>query len=366
MKTRKLKLILSLVLSLALAPDAQATEQSLDIGVLVCLTGNCSDWGTAALRGVELAASELNKEGGLLGRPVRLLIEDTQESISGARAVSAFRKLTTIDRVEFIIGPSWAPGALAIAPLAARNDQLVLITPSASAEEFSRAGKNIFNMRPSERLASEALADYALSLGIKRGAVLTSSQAAESAQGEIFRDAFSRSGGSIVSYIETNPELSDVRTEVAQIVASKPDVILLMSYNQMDNAAQNLSALGFNGLVLAISLDDTRVAAARGALEGVIVARALSPSADFIRRFKEKFNEAPGLSAENGYDSLVAFAKAITAAGTTDTQQVQKFLKDIQFSGAAGQVAFDESRAVQRSPAFYRVVNGKLEALKVK
>lgn len=351
-----------LVLVLPVRGNCQPPE-SVEIGALLCLTGNCADWGTAALRGVQLAVHEINDQGGLLGKQVKLRTEDTRESISGAHAVAAFKKLTEIDKVHFLIGPSWSPGGLAIAPLAGRARNLILITPSVSAEEFSRSGPNLFNIRPIERNVTEALAHDLYARGNRRAAILGSSQPAESAQGGFFRDAFTRAGGTIVNHIETNPELLDVRTEITHLIASKPDVVFLIAYNQMLNAVKLLRSLNYTGTVATISIDDARVASAGGLLEELIVARALPPSEEFSTRFMAEFKEAPGLSAENGYDATKALARAISEAGSFETNEVVKKLARLRFSGAGGEIAFNENRAVRQLPGLYRVKSGKLEEL---
>lgn len=110
-----------LAIPLVAVSEIPKSKGVLDVGVLLCLTGNCADWGSAALKGAELATKELNASGGVLGHELKLHVEDTRESISGAQAVSAFQKLTALDKFHFIIGPSWSPGALAIAPLAAKK-----------------------------------------------------------------------------------------------------------------------------------------------------------------------------------------------------------------------------------------------------
>lgn len=305
------------------------------VGTLLCLSGNCADWGLAALKGAQLAAKEVNQLGGIMGKPLELLVEDTRESISGAQAVTAFEKLTSVSGVKLFIGPSWSPGALAIDPLVARRKEFLAITPSASAEGFSEAGENLFNMRPPERLATEQLAKYAIRMKWKRGAVFTSSQAAEMTQGQIFRDSFVNGGGEIVKYLESNPVSAEVRMEALQIIRSKPDVVFLMAYNQMLSAVSNLRQLGFKGPLLLISVDEARIEAAHGLLEGSIVARALPPSSEFVRKFEQEYNERPGLSAENGYDSVMALSKGIEAAQSINAAAVASKLPYVRFEGAS-------------------------------
>lgn len=336
------------------------TEEPLNIGMLLCLSSNCADWGDSALKGAQLASKEINTQGGVLGRKIVLTVEDTRESVSGAQAVSGFQKLTTINNLKFIIGPSWSPGALSIAPIAAKRDDILIITPSASAEEFSKTGKNIFNMRPTERLATNELAKFSLKRGWKKGAVLTSTQPAESVLGNIFKDTFIKLGGSITRYIETDPTAPDIRAETLQVVSSKPDVIFLMAYNQMESALKSLRGMGYSGSIAMISLDEARIIEAKGLLEGIIVANNLPPTSEFVTRFKSEYHQPPGLSAENGYDSILALTKAIVIANSDNPRDIAKTLAEIKFIGASGSVQFNEDRRVIQPPALYRIIGKKL------
>ena len=142
-------------------------EDTFKVGVLLCQTGNCADWGTAASRGARLAQDELNSGGGVLSRKIELITEDTAESISGAHAVTAYQSLVN-KKLHYIIGPSWSPGVMSIAPIAAKSMDVLLITPSASARDFSRTADNIFNIRPVEEASTRGIARYAFQQGKRR------------------------------------------------------------------------------------------------------------------------------------------------------------------------------------------------------
>jgi branched-chain amino acid transport system substrate-binding protein len=71
--------------------------------------------GQAARRGIELAVNEANSAGGINGRKIELIYEDTQGNASNA--VSAYEKLTKIDKVDVIFGPMLQTEVSAIAPI---------------------------------------------------------------------------------------------------------------------------------------------------------------------------------------------------------------------------------------------------------
>lgn len=338
------------------------SEDSFKVGALLCQTGNCADWGTAALRGALLAKEELNSSGGVLSKKIELVVEDTAESISGARAVTAYQSLIA-RKLHYIIGPSWSPGALAIAPIAANHGDVLLITPSASAREFSRAADNIFSVRPVEDASTRALAKYAFRQGKRKAAIFSSQQPAESTQGRIFEDEFIKLGGSITVRLESDPSLHDLKTEALKIVASKPDIVFLMNYNQLETGARALKMLGYSGMRMAISLNDARIADAGSLLDGLYVGRAAEPSDAFKAAFLKRFGEAAGLSAEGGYDALKIIAKAIEEANTFDVSEVKQKLRSGNYAGAIGAFSFTDNREVVQDPVIRVAKAGKLVAL---
>ena len=346
--------------------SARAETLTFEVGAMLCLSGNCADWGNAALKGARLAAEEINKSGGVLGRTISLRVEDTQESISGATAVKAYQKLKSDPNIKYFIGPSWSPGALSIAPIAAKQAGILVITPSASAVEFNRASDHIFNGRLNEELLTRALARYSFAQGWKKAAIFSSQQAAENTQGRIFEDEFQKSGGSVTARLEPPPTLTNLQTEALKIISGSPDVVFLANYNQIDVGSRALSVLKFRGAKLAISLDEQRVKEAKGALENVVVAKGSEPSSSFKEKFVARYNEPPGLSADNGYDSMKMLALAITEAKSFDPEVVKVNLKNIRYTGTVGPITFNDERGIIQNPVLYRVVGETLVEIKEK
>jgi branched-chain amino acid transport system substrate-binding protein len=352
--------LISLLIPLTCSTSYGEEKDTVKIGVLLCQTGNCADWGLSALKGAQLATEQINAAGGVLSKKVELIVEDSADSISGAKSVSAFQSLLA-KNLNYYIGPSWSPAALAIAPIAAKRNDVILITPSASAREFSRSATHMFNLRPPEELATRSLARYAYNQGKRRAAIFSSQQPAESTQGRIFEDEFKKLGGEVAIRIEAIPTQTELKTEALKITSSLPDVIFLMNYNQIETGIKDLNNLGYRGMRMAISLDDARIAGAHGLFEGLIVGRAAEPTEEFRNAFKRRFGEASGLSAEGGYDAVMSLAQAINDTGNAETiSKVRDNLHHGKYSGAIGSFTFDDSREVVQAPVLFVVKSGKL------
>ncbi|MCB0334537.1 MAG: ABC transporter substrate-binding protein, partial [Bdellovibrionales bacterium] len=90
----------------------------LKIGVIAGYSGAAKEWADYGRMALELARDEINQNGGVRGRPVELLFEDSQTV--PAKAVSAYTKLATIDKVDAIIGELWAFLTNPLIPLSER------------------------------------------------------------------------------------------------------------------------------------------------------------------------------------------------------------------------------------------------------
>jgi len=97
---------------------------SIKIGATLPLTGDAAAWGKNTQQGIDLAVEEINTKGGVLGRTIEIIYEDTQALPK--EGVTAYRKLTTVDGVQAIIDDSVSGITLAMAPLA-RADKVVIL-----------------------------------------------------------------------------------------------------------------------------------------------------------------------------------------------------------------------------------------------
>ena len=78
-------------------------DESIKIGVVTSLTGTIAPYGQRSLEGMQLASEEINLAGGIVGKKIKLLIEDDKSNPKDA--VLAFQKLIEINKVQIILGP---------------------------------------------------------------------------------------------------------------------------------------------------------------------------------------------------------------------------------------------------------------------
>ncbi|MCC6954568.1 MAG: ABC transporter substrate-binding protein [Deltaproteobacteria bacterium] len=336
-------------------PTIVRAEESVSIGILASLSDEWAAVGKNIVRGAEIARDELNSSAGL-GKPIRLVIEDTREANSGATAVSAYRNLRQRG-VTIFVGPVGAPAGMSLAPIVAK-EPVVMITPVVGVRDFSDAAPNIFNARGVDESSSRTMARFAIQRGWKRAGILSSQQPWESAQGNAFRDEFTRLGGVVAALEEPLPDASDLKTPIAKVLQAKPDVIFLSNANRLALAARQIKAAGYEGPKLAALLDQSLVEQSQGTLEGTRFAAFGSPTPDFKQRFADRYKEAPGLGADTGYDAVMAIGLAMKQTRSSSPERVVPALATIQFPGASEPFAFDADRIAKRSLARFIVRDG--------
>jgi len=106
------------VAAAGIAKPAIAQKSPIQIGYLPALTGPSSSTGVGINRGVQLAVEEINKAGGVKGRPLELISRDTQSDPT--KAVNGAAELTRGHKVSVVFGPVNSGEALAVVPLLAR------------------------------------------------------------------------------------------------------------------------------------------------------------------------------------------------------------------------------------------------------
>ena len=350
------------ILLFFLVPSISLAEK-FKIGAPICLTGGCAEWGEATKNGLTIAQESLNAKGGILGKQIEIIYEDTSEATGGFKAVTAFKKLKSYGDINFYIGPSWTPGGLALAPVVGKMKDVVMISPSLGVAQFIESSSNLFNTMPHSEDATRAIARLMIQNQLKKVAIFSSQQPWEDLQAKVFREEFIKLGGEIISEQSPNPDTTDLKTESLKIVSAKPESVFLANLNQSGIASRQLRGLGYKGPLYAALLDQTRIDLAQGALEGAVTAQYPEASSDFVAAYTKRFGKKPNTSADTAHDAMIVLAMAINNAKSISSESVIAQILKIEFQGASGLVKFDSKGGVVRTPQYVVVKNSRLEIL---
>lgn len=182
---------ISSVLFLYVIPNWKATP-NIQVGFIGPLTGPTASYGVAQMKGVELGIIEINAAGGVQGKELKVIFEDSQ--MEPNKSISAMKKLVDIDKVPAVIGETSTTATLAIVDIANRS-KTVLFSPLASGAKLSDAGEYFFRASPSDSFQALVMATYVHSQGRQKGAVIYTNDDWGGGLQKAFQEKFQALGG---------------------------------------------------------------------------------------------------------------------------------------------------------------------------
>ena len=198
--------------------DAADQAAPFRIGVMESLTGPGETYGTVASQAKQMAADEINAAGGINGRRLEFVVEDSK---CGAQdAISAYNKLTKVDGLRIILGPSCSSAMLAVAPLA-EADGVILFSGLASNPDIANAGDYIFRTQISDVQVGIDTGNTLWEDGIRTLATIT--ETTDYAEG-VRRTSvaqFEQRGGRAVAAEKYQSDTIDFRTQLAKLFATQ-------------------------------------------------------------------------------------------------------------------------------------------------
>ncbi|MDR0670160.1 MAG: ABC transporter substrate-binding protein [Treponema sp.] len=353
--------------SMVFAAGGQASD-TVAIGAVFPLSGQVAFYGNESRDGILLAIDEINAAGGLLGKKLSLIAEDDEGNAE--KSVNAFTKLTTRDKVAYVLGSSTSGATQAMTALA-QQGKVILISPSATNTAVTRAGDYIFRTCFIDPFQGVVGADFAFdTLSARRAAILYDAGADyNTGLAESFRNQFKAIGGQIVADEAYQTGDVDFNAQVTRIRAANPEVVYLPNYyNDVALQAKQLRAQGITcALVGGDGWDGLIDNAGDEALNGFWSAGFAADTTDpkgqsFVKAFTAKYNKPASQFSALGYDTMMLVADGIKAAGTFDTSVVKGAMAKLNGPYVTGNIRFDENRDPIKGAAILEIVrkDGKL------
>ena len=379
----------SMVLSLA-ACGATATASStastseaasgtpIKIGSIGPITGGAAVYGNAVKNAEELAVKEINEAAGYTVFDFKF--EDDEHDAE--KSVNAYNSLKDWG-MQILAGPTTTTPSLAVAAEAA-NDNLFMMTPSASAEAVIQIGDNVFQICFTDPNQGIASADYIAenALGTKVGIIYDSSDAYSAGIHDKFKTEAAAKGLEVVAdEAFTADNKSDLSTQLTKCQSAGADLVFLPIYYQ--EASQILIAANSSGYtpkffgcdgmdgILTIKGFDTSLA------EGLMLLTPFAADASgektqaFVTAYKEAYGDIPNQFAADAYDVVYAIYDAVKAgnlSGDMSASDLCDALKTqitgLTFDGLTGDgMTWDASGAVSKAPKAVVIKDGAYAAM---
>ena len=342
----------------------------INIGVFVPLKGDSAPSGESLLNGLAMAAEEINAAGGVLGRPIRLVVRDTKSD--PARAAKAVRDLITEDKVVALVGG--LSGSTAEAAAVADEFQVPMILPGSTMPGIPSKEPWIFRISYVDFLSGRVMAKFAQSLGANRAMVLYDS-ASEYAKAlaVAFGKGFKSVRGNRIVGEPFQTGTVDFSSHLEAIRKGNPDVVYLPAdaplaaeiVKQARAAGLEMPFLGTATWDCEEFLRDAGEASRNCYLPGRFAPGGSSePGKVFSSNHQAKHNRPAPAMAALGYDSLALLANAIRTSGGTDSEPLRLTLSNtINFPGLTGTISIEPALAVSRPIPILKVQNGEFTYL---
>lgn len=351
-------------------------EKEIKIGAILPLTGDFSSHGEDAKKGIDLALDEVNNKGGIGGKKVIVVYED--DKMQASSGVSAFEKLTTIDKVSVVLGGVGSSVALAIAPIAEKK-KVVLLSPTASNPKLTYAGNYIFRIWPSDIYEGGVMSEFIYkTLGIKKVACLYINNDFGQGLREVLGKRLKELGGEIIISEPYEQGATDFRAQLSKIKNVSPEGIYLPGYYQeVAKIAVQIKEMGIKAKLFSTSPIENPdlIKLAGQATENIIYTRpAFDPQKPsekykaFASNFKRKYGMEPGIAAAYSYDAMEVILHSLAETsrkGNVSGETIQKAMATIKdYDGVTGKFSFDENGDVMKDMSLFIIKRGQFQPFK--
>jgi branched-chain amino acid transport system substrate-binding protein len=378
-----LAVILAVMSVMLLAVNSYAKEP-YKIGALFAVTGPASFLGEPEKNTAVMLQEQINKEGGINGHPLEIIIEDTKSDET--QAVLSAKKLLENDKVLAIIGPSTTGESMALVPI--MNTAATPLLSCAAGAPITQPAKDrpwIFKTPQYDVSAVEAIYGYMKKHGIAKIGIITISTGFGDAGRKALLEIAPKYGLTIVADEKYGPKDSDMTTQLTKIKAAGAQAVI----NWSVGPGQVVVTKNWNALKMGIPLYQSHgwgskknIELAGKAAEGVIapLGRLVvwdklpdkHPQKALLKKYTQdyeaKYKSEPGTFGGHAYDSIMMLVEAMKKVGP-DKKKIKDYIetniKKWPGTGGIFTIAPDDHCGLDKE-AFEMVVvkNGDWEILK--
>jgi branched-chain amino acid transport system substrate-binding protein len=332
--------------------EPASAAEPIKIGVDLCITGWGGALGQPTKEAITIVAEDINRKGGVLGRPLQIYFEDDQSNPTNA--LLAATKLIRDTKVSVLIGPTLTVLAMPVIPVVER-EQVPNVCLGAGHEITDPLKKWVFRIPLTDiRLSPIMLKFTAQKLGAKKIALLHGTDASGMMGAKGIVDNVAKYGVQIIITEKFDPKDTNMIPQLTKIKAANPDAIILYGTSAPGAViAKNYQQLGMKTTVVAshgvpssefLKLAPKGVEGGKWLLYGVkpLYAEQLPPDDPWRKAiydpFKKALQEKYGKTEvnpfhSNGYDAMHIVAQAIRIAKSDNSAAIRDALEKVKFKG---------------------------------
>lgn len=364
MKKNLLLLIISITAILTSCNNQD--KNVVKIGGILSLTGDNALQGNLALNGAMIAIDEINEKGGIKGKKVELIVEDSKTTSSGT--INAFKKITSLNNVTAMISTGDIEFQ-AINTVADKTDKLIMATTCSGMIGDGRSHllfRYCFNEESQDDILLKFVHD---SLKVREIALIYPNNLWGKEIDKYTSIAAKKHGVNIVNKQTYDINSMDQKTVAMKALKSNPQIICIRGFGTAFEAVlRHLSELNYSGTIIGditISLPGT-INNTKKAVEGAfLVSIELNKTSDnpviqkYTDRYRKKYDTEPCFWDALGYDACMYLIKAIEK-GEIDNSSISEALftlTDIDL--LLGKNTFKDKSDVDFEMSIFKIENNK-------
>ncbi len=344
----------------------QQQAGTVKIGAVLPLTGVSAIYGQYPREGMQLALKEINDLGGLQGKKLEIIFEDSQSK--PINAVTSIQKLINSNNVPVVLVGASSPETLAMAPIAEEN-KTVLLASGSAAPKIRDAGDYIFRLKVGVDKESDELMRFAFNeLKAKTISILYVNNDYGAGVKEFGEKQFIELGGKVLKSENFNIEETDFRSYLLKIKETKPDVVLLAGWpRNMGQILKQARELNFETIFITPggTIGPEIIEIAGNAADGLIYVMEFNLESEreetkrFREKFKQRYAKEPELFAAMGYDAVKIIAMLLKKCGENSVCIKNELYKIQNYQGASAQISFDDHGDVIKPMQFMTIKNSQ-------
>ena len=352
-------------------PSSADVALTVKIGII-----QPSGFATTFSKGAELARSQINAKGGVIGMPVEFIAMDNQGTRplpDASETIRIAKALIEQEGVTAILGPIFSTNSTQVGPVVSELGY-PLITGS-SGSNVPTTGAFVFIVVAPASIQGGAMAEFASAaaeLSAKTAVTVHQNQDVHSMDAtRAFEETFQKLGGKILASEVYEHEAKTFDGQLTRIKEASPDVIFLAGFNpEVPLLVSQTRAMGIESTFLGSDgWDEPKklfgTLADNAPLEGAYFTRNFSlessASAPFVEAYTAMFMEPPNDQAGRGYDAMSLLAIAIETAETLEPAAIRDAFASItDYQGAVSISHYDENRYPVINLVLHTIRGGKI------
>lgn len=354
-------------------PVAGFAGDTIKMGVVGPHSGDLASYGLPSVNAAKILVEQINASGGINGKNIELLVEDT---VCDAKTATDVATKLVSDGAEFVLGGICSGSTKAALPIYADAGILVM-SPSATNPGLTQSGDypNFFRTIAPDDAQAQLDVDFAIKTqGYKKIAVVHDKGDYGKGFAEFAKKYIEENGNAEVVLFEgVTPGAVDYSAIVQKIKKSGAETVMFGGYHP--EASKIITMMKKKRLEATFISDDgvkdiTFIKVAGEFAEGAYASGPMDTSSNplskaAVEAHKKEFESDPGAFYENAYSAVLAMANAVKVAGSTDLEAMKKALQTEKVDTPVGAISFDEKGdAIGVGFSVYQVKDGTFVELK--